>query len=116
MLNKMVFQETERFYIALDLAIQNREPIEISFASNPPNQQSDLWKRLGRCKGWSSLIAIDFMLARPEFMPPNVYADAFKEIVPLVANSIHFHQYLKYKIYTQQVSAGSQRRILLRPK
>ena len=115
MLRFIVFQESSSFFENLDSAIGSGIPIKIVFSIKLADQDSALWGRLGRCKGWSTLIPFDFLMSRPEFMPPAGFANAVNELVPLFSNAIHFRRYGAYRIYTQQTHVGIKRRILLRP-
>ena len=116
MLNTIAFSEPNSFYEELDSKIASLETVEIMFDSTLPIPDSELWKRLGRCKGWSQLILVDYMQSRPEFSPPFGEVQAVAEFFPLVAHFFRFRVYRKYRLLSQEHQVGMARRILLRPK
>ncbi len=112
----ITFYEMNAFYEELDSIIATREPIQIIFTSTPPNPYSDLWKRLGQCKGWSQLISVDYRQSQPEFTPPFEEIQAGAELWPLISSFFKFGYYRKYRLTTQEYSVGRSRTISLQPK
>ena len=116
MANTITFSEMNGFYQELDSIISSYAPVEIVFTSTPPNGYSDLWKRLSQCKGWSSLITVDYMQSKPEIMPLWEDIQAIAALIPVISNFIRYGSYRKYCLTSQEGSVGKERRILLQPK
>ena len=116
MIRSIVFSELNQFYQELDQAISSKATVKLIFQSTPPNSDSDLWKRLERCWGYSSLIPIDYMLERPELMPPITPGRALALFFPLIFNLIKFRKYLTFRLYTQRYQVGKLRKIILKPR
>jgi hypothetical protein len=116
MIRSIVFSELNQFYEELDQAIASKVTIKIIFHSSPPNSFSDLWKRLERCCGFSSLIPIDYMLECPEPMSPFAPSRALALFFPLIFNLIKYRKYSAFRLYTQRYQVGKLRRIILKPR
>jgi hypothetical protein len=116
-LNKtIIFSELNQFYEELDQLIASHATVRIVFHSTPPNPFSDLWRRLQNCRGYSQMIPADYMVSRPELMPPFLTIQGLALFFPLVNRFFKFHGYRKYKLHTQRQQVGKLRRIVLAPR
>lgn len=52
----LIFSETPHFYESLDACIK-LAPVAISFDAEKPGQDSKLWARLKKCRGWDQIEA-----------------------------------------------------------